>query len=125
MSVLVVVVVVGGVAVLAVEVVGVVVMGELLVPASRAVLVGVALGRNVYIKGALVVVALMLVMGVALVEVVGMATVIDSGMPAVGVMPVGVVGVAGMVYGGSQDSSSLLCATASVMMWATWSSWRM
>jgi hypothetical protein len=121
MLVLVVVVVVGDVAVLAMEVVGVVAMGELLVPALRAVLVGVGLGRNVYIKGALVVMPLMLVMGVALVEVVGVATVIDGGVPAVGVMPVGVVGVAGMVDGGSQGGSSLLCYGV-LMMWATRSS---
>src|SRR5207244_9281206 len=122
-SVLVPVVVVGGVTVPVVHVVDVVIVADGLVATALAVLVVVRRVRDMGVGRALVPVAVVLTMGMAVVEVVGVVVVTHGHVPAIGVVRVSVV-VAGMSVVGGCHELVLSCAwmMASLTMWATCSS---
>jgi hypothetical protein len=91
----------GGVAVAIVDVVGVILVGDCLMPAAFAVGVLMAVVGQVGVTLALVPVPLVGEVGVAVVEEVGVVAVFDGDMPAV--IPVGVwmlgVSVVGCAHG--------------------------
>jgi hypothetical protein len=79
-------VLVAGVAVPVVQVVHVVAVLDLLVPAPGTVHVGVLLGRYVHVQDALVVVLTVCPVGVPVVQVVHVVAVLHLGMPTTGAM---------------------------------------
>lgn len=90
--VLVVVITVGGVAVTVMQVVHVVAVRDCYVAAAFTMrVVGVRLGFNVLGGLALIPVAIMLTVNVALVEIVGVVTVREGNVAAIGAMGVGMV----------------------------------
>lgn len=112
-SVLVPVTGVGGVTVRVVEIVGVVVVGDSLVPAVLAVGVLVSLMGDVHSSLALVPVVLVPPVGVPLVEEVGVIAVIHGEMPAVGCVNM-IMGGVGLVDRGRHGSCSSLVAVIDV-----------
>jgi hypothetical protein len=117
--VLVVVVAVGGVTVALVRVVGVVAVGNGIMPAAGPVNVIVP-GVSQVGQGVLVVVALVRGVGVTFVDIVGVAFALHAGMAAAGPVVV-LMSVVNLMLS-RHHGSSLLCWTASATMWATcWS----
>lgn len=115
------VVVVGGVTVAVVDVVDVVAVGDGLVATAVAMVVAMVIMGHVGDGRALVPVVVVDPVDVAVVEVIGVVVVGHAGVPAVGVVHVG-VGVVDFVIGAHGWLASLAWLMASPTMWATCSS---